>query len=63
MLNQLLSIAQLVLLLLHVSAANYNLLHGATNVECMYSLLYRLPNKSGKILIYEYFTTYIRQCL
>jgi len=59
MLNQLLSIAQLVLFLLHVSTANDSLLDGATNAECMYSLLYKLSNKSGKILMYEYFTTYI----
>ena len=66
MLNQLLSIAKLVLLLLHVSAANDSLIHGATSVECMYSLLYKLysllyslSNKSGKILMYEYFSYYI----
>ena len=59
MFNQLLSIAQLVLLLLHVSDAKDCLLHGAANVEYMYSLLYRVSNKSGKILMYEYFTTYI----
>ena len=58
--------AQLVLLLLHVSAANCSHLQEATNVEYMYSLLQRLSNNIYIYIytyiytyMYKYFTTYI----
>jgi hypothetical protein len=45
-------LAQLVLMLLHVSAVNCSHLQGATSVEGMYSVLYRLSNTKGEIFLH-----------
>jgi hypothetical protein len=42
-------IRQLVLILLHVSAANRSHLQAATIVEDMYSVIYRLSNTNDKL--------------
>jgi hypothetical protein len=44
--------AQLLLMLLRVSAVNYSRPEGATCVEDMYSMLYNLSNVSCKIFMH-----------